>query len=121
MSLIGDFFNIFLITPLTNLFVLLTTLTGNAGIAVILLTILIRTRHAPADAEADAQHAHDGGAGSPRQQEIQKRYKDPKRRPEEMMKLYREAGINPLGCFSSMLIQMPDPDRAVPHVYHRGG
>jgi YidC/Oxa1 family membrane protein insertase len=23
------------------------------------------------------------------------------------MKLYREAGINPLGCFSSMLIQMP--------------
>jgi YidC/Oxa1 family membrane protein insertase len=24
-----------------------------------------------------------------------------------MMKLYREAGVNPLGCFSSMLIQMP--------------
>jgi YidC/Oxa1 family membrane protein insertase len=43
----------------------------------------------------------------PRQQEIQRRYKDPRRRQQEIMKLYREAGFNPLGCFSSFLIQIP--------------
>jgi YidC/Oxa1 family membrane protein insertase len=40
-------------------------------------------------------------------QEVQKRYKDPRRRQEETMRLYREAGVNPLGCFSSMIIQFP--------------
>ncbi|KKK82958.1 hypothetical protein LCGC14_2798180, partial [marine sediment metagenome] len=42
----------------------------------------------------------------PRMQEIQKKYKDPKRRQEETMKLYRESGVNPLGCFLPMAIQM---------------
>jgi YidC/Oxa1 family membrane protein insertase len=39
-------------------------------------------------------------------QELQKKYKDPKRRQEEMMKLYREHGINPLGCAMPLIIQM---------------
>jgi YidC/Oxa1 family membrane protein insertase len=39
-------------------------------------------------------------------QEIQKKYKDPKRRQEETLKLYRETGVNPLGCFMPMAIQM---------------
>jgi YidC/Oxa1 family membrane protein insertase len=43
----------------------------------------------------------------PRIQEIQKQYKDPKRRSEETMKVYRELGINPLGCVLPMLVQMP--------------
>jgi YidC/Oxa1 family membrane protein insertase len=43
----------------------------------------------------------------PQMQEIQKKYKDPKRRQEETMKLYQEAGINPLGCVVPMLIQFP--------------
>jgi YidC/Oxa1 family membrane protein insertase len=43
----------------------------------------------------------------PRIQEIQKRYKDPRRKSEEQMKLYRESGVNPLGCLSGMLLQFP--------------
>jgi YidC/Oxa1 family membrane protein insertase len=39
--------------------------------------------------------------------ELQKQYQDPRRRSEEKMKLYREAGVNPLGCLFTMLIQMP--------------
>jgi YidC/Oxa1 family membrane protein insertase len=46
-------------------------------------------------------------AMQPRQQEINKRYKDPKRRQQEIMKLYKEAGVNPLGCFSSFFLQIP--------------
>ena len=44
---------------------------------------------------------------SPLLQDVQKRHSDPRRRSEEQMKLYREAGINPVGCFSSMLLQFP--------------
>jgi YidC/Oxa1 family membrane protein insertase len=103
---ISDFFRIFLITPLTNLFVLLTTLTGNAGIAVILLTIIIRVVTLPMTLK-QMRMTRMMAAMQPRQQEINRRYKDPKRRQQELMKLYREAGINPLGCFSSFLLQIP--------------
>jgi YidC/Oxa1 family membrane protein insertase len=44
-------------------------------------------------------------AAQPVIQELQKKYKDPKRRQEEMAKVYREFGINPLGCLAPMLIQ----------------
>ena len=106
MGFIGDFFDLFLITPLTNAFVLLTTLTGNAGLAVILLTILIKIVTLPLQLrQLHGMRAMQ--AIQPRMQELQKRYKDPRRRQQEMMKLYREAGINPLGCLSGLLIQMP--------------
>ncbi len=104
--MIGQFFDLFLINPLTNLFVFLTAFTGNAGLAVIVLTILIRALTLPLTLK-QMRSTRAMAAMAPRMQEIQKRYKDPKRRSEEQMKLYRELGINPLGCFSSMLIQMP--------------
>jgi YidC/Oxa1 family membrane protein insertase len=105
-GLIGDFFTVFLINPLINLFVFLTTLTGNAGIAVILLTIIIRIITFPLTVK-QMHSTRMMAAVQPRMQEIQKKYKDPRRRSQEQMKLYREAGINPLGCVSSMLLQFP--------------
>lgn len=105
-GVIGDFFRIFLITPLTNLFVLLTTLTGNAGLAVILITIIIRIVTLPLTLK-QMRMTRLMAAMQPRQQEINKRYKDPRRRQQEMMKLYRESGISPVGCFSSFLLQIP--------------
>jgi YidC/Oxa1 family membrane protein insertase len=106
MGFIGEIFNTFLINPLTNLFVLLTTLTGNAGIAVILLTILIRIMTLPLTLKQMHSTRMMMVLG-PRMEEIKKRYKDPRRRSEEQMRLYREAGVNPLGCFSSMILQFP--------------
>ena len=106
MNYIGDVFNFVLITPLTNLFVLLTNLSGNAGIAVILLTVIIRLITMPLTIK-QMHSTRAMMALAPRQAELQKKFKDPRRRQQETMKLYREAGINPLGCFSSMLIQMP--------------
>jgi len=103
---LGDLLNFFLITPLINLFVLLTTVTGNAGIAVILLTIIIRLVTFPLTVK-QMHSTRMMAAMQPRMQEIQKKYKDPRRRSQEQMKLYREAGINPLGCISSMLLQFP--------------
>jgi YidC/Oxa1 family membrane protein insertase len=106
MGFIGEIFNLFLINPLTNLFVLLTTLTGSGGLAVILLTIIIRIITLPLTMK-QMHSTRMMAALAPRMQEITKKYKDPRRRSEEQMKLYREAGFNPLGCFSSMLLQFP--------------
>jgi YidC/Oxa1 family membrane protein insertase len=106
MGFIGDLFNLVLIDPLTNLFVLLGALTGNAGFAVILLTIIIRLLTLPLTLK-QMHSTRMMAMLTPRMQEIQKKYKDPRRRSEEQMKLYRELGINPLGCASSMLLQFP--------------
>jgi YidC/Oxa1 family membrane protein insertase len=44
----------------------------------------------------------------PKMQEIQKKYaKNQQKLQQEMMKLYKEAGVNPLGCLWPMLIQLP--------------
>jgi len=106
LDIIGWVFATFLINPLTNLYVLLSALTGNAGFGVILLTIFIRVVTLPTTLK-QMHTTRMMAAINPRMQEIQKRYKDPKRRSEEQMKLYKEAGINPLGCFSGMLLQFP--------------
>lgn len=104
--MIGDFFNLVLINPLTNLFVLLTIVLGNAGLAVIALTVIIRFLTLPLTLK-QLRMTRLMAAIQPRMQEIQKKHRDPRRRSEEQMKLYREMGVNPLGCFGSMLIQFP--------------
>jgi len=44
----------------------------------------------------------------PKMLELQKKYgKNQQRLQQEMMKLYREAGINPLGCLWPLLVQFP--------------
>ena len=43
----------------------------------------------------------------PRMKEVQNRYKDPQERSRAMMSLYKEAGVNPLGCLGPMIIQLP--------------
>jgi YidC/Oxa1 family membrane protein insertase len=106
MDYLGYIFNLILIDPLTNLFVALTVLTGNAGFAVIILTLIIRAVTLPLTLR-QMRTTRMMAAIAPRMQEIQKRYKDPRRKSEEQMKLYKEAGVNPLGCFSSMLLQFP--------------
>ena len=99
-------FNTFLVYPLTNLFVAFTVLTGNAGLAVILVTIFIRFVTLPLNLK-QMRTTRAMAALAPQLQTLQKRFKDPKRRSQEQMRLYREAKISPAGCFSSLLIQMP--------------
>ena len=103
----GALFDVVLINPLTNLLVFLShVFFGNVGLAIIALTFLIRGATLPLTLK-QLRSTRAMAAIGPRMQEIQKRYKDPKRRSQEQMKLYKEAGLNPLGCFSSMLLQMP--------------
>ena len=96
-----------LVVPMTNLLVLFSVFSlGNFGIAIILFTIFMRLVTWPVQiSQFKSMRAMQ--EVQPRIQEIQKKHKDPQRRSEETMKLYREAGVNPLGCIWPMLIQFP--------------
>ena len=96
-----------LVTPMTNLLVLLARASfGSFGIAIIIFTGLMRAITWPlTQQQLKASRAMQ--STQPQIQEIQKKYKDPKRRSEETMKVYKEAGFSPLGCIWPMLIQFP--------------
>ncbi len=95
------------INPMINLLIVLQqALFGNFGLAIIVFTVLMRLATLPLMLRQLASSRKMQEIG-PRVQELQKKYKDPKRRQEETMKLYREAGVNPIGCLGPMLIQMP--------------
>ena len=95
------------INPMINgLIVLQRLLFGNFGLAIILFTILVRAATLPLTLR-QLHSSRRMQALSPRIQEINKKHKDPKRRQEETMKLYREAGVNPIGCLGPMIIQFP--------------
>jgi YidC/Oxa1 family membrane protein insertase len=102
----GQAWTTLLMNPLINSLLLLTNLVGgNFGIAIILFTVILRVATLPFTLR-QLRSTKAMQAIQPRMQEAQKKYKDPKRRQEETLKLYREAGVNPLGCFLPMAIQM---------------
>lgn len=94
------------INPLINVLMLLNIITfGSFGLTIILFTLLLRLVTLPLTIR-QLQSTKAMQSIQPRMAELNKKYKDPKRRQEEMMKLYKEAGFNPLGCFGPMLIQI---------------
>lgn len=94
--------------PILNVLIVLShVLFGQFGLAIIALTIIVRLVSWPltrrqlnsTKAMQDMQ---------PKLQELQKKYgKNKQKLQQEMMKLYKEAGVNPLGCLWPMLIQFP--------------
>jgi len=96
---------------LTNFFtaVLVAThrVVPNYGVAIILITIVVRLLMFPI-MQRQMRSMKRMGAMAPRMKEIQEQFKDDKeRQSQEMMKLYRESGFNPLtGCLP-MFLQLP--------------
>lgn len=107
LELLSWLWNNGLVIPMTNLLILLATLSfGNFGVAIIIFTVIMRGITWPLT-QQQLRASRAMQTAQPRIQEIQKQYKDPRRRSEETMKLYREAGFSPLGCIWPMLVQMP--------------
>ncbi|HSM52655.1 MAG TPA: membrane protein insertase YidC, partial [Erythrobacter sp.] len=82
-------------------------LAGNFGVAIILLTVIVRGLMFPI-----AQKQFAGMAAmraiQPKMKAIQERYKDDKQKQQqEVMKLYKDEGINPLAGCLPILIQIP--------------
>lgn len=79
----------------------------NYGVAIILLTVLVRLVTAPLT-HKQMESMKRLGAMQPRMKEIQEKYKaDRERQSQEMAKLMRETGWNPLGGCLPMLLQFP--------------
>jgi YidC/Oxa1 family membrane protein insertase len=79
----------------------------NFGIAIIILTILIRVVLLPLGIK-QIKSMQAMQAIQPKVKELQKKYKGNKQKAqEETMKLYREHGVNPLGGCLPLLLQFP--------------
>ena len=82
-------------------------LVPNYGVAIILLTILIRVVLLPLGVK-QIKSMQAMQAIQPKVKEIQKKYKSNKQKiNEETMKLYAETGVNPLGSILPVLLQFP--------------
>jgi YidC/Oxa1 family membrane protein insertase len=107
VDIIGFLWNAVLVNPMANALVLLNNaFFGSFGLAIIILTVFMRGITFPLTLR-QLRSSRAMSAMSGRLSEIQKKYKDPKRRQEETMKIYREAGVNPLGCLLPMVAQVP--------------
>ncbi|MFQ6059117.1 MAG: YidC/Oxa1 family membrane protein insertase [Anaerolineae bacterium] len=85
----------------------LSGLTGSYGIAIILLTAIIRLLTMPLTLQ-QLRSSKAMQELQPKLQALQKKYgKDREKLSQEQMKLYREAGVNPLAGCLPMVIQMP--------------
>ena len=108
LSVVIDIWNQLIIQPMINgLVMLYAYLFLNFGIAIIAFTLLVRLALVPLTVKQSRQ-IKAMGALQPKMKEIQERYKgDRQRASQETMKLYREQGVNPLGCLGPMFIQFP--------------
>jgi YidC/Oxa1 family membrane protein insertase len=82
-------------------------LTGNFGVAIIILSVIIQIMLTPLSFKSYKAMAVMKKI-QPEMQAIQKKYKeDPKRMNQEVMDLYKRHGTNPLGGCLPMLLQIP--------------
>lgn len=107
LSIVGVW-NVVLLKPMLNFLILLSKgFLHNFGLAVIVLTIIVRVLMFPFTMrQLRASRAMQ--QIQPKVKELQKKYaKDQQKLGQETMKLYKELGYNPLGCVLPMLIQFP--------------
>tara|TARA_B100001142_G_C14326175_1_gene652376 strand:- start:240 stop:1175 length:936 start_codon:yes stop_codon:yes gene_type:complete len=108
VEFIGQIWNSILIQPMVNSLVLLYSMANyNFGIAIVLFTIIIRAGMMPLTVKQSRQMKA-MSALQPKLKEIQAKYKsDRQKQSQETMKMYKDNGVNPIGCLGPMFIQMP--------------
>jgi YidC/Oxa1 family membrane protein insertase len=83
------------------------SISGSWGLAVILLTIFVRLCLWPIHAKSTMTMKRMGLLG-PLMKELQEKYKDnPQQQQMEVMKLYKDYGVNPLGGCLPLFLQFP--------------
>lgn len=105
--MIGDIFNLILLDPLFNGLVFIYTYIPNLGVAIIILTILIKLLlYIPSRSSIRAQKILQ--ETQPKLKEIQKKYKnDREELGRQTMKFYKENKVNPFSSCLPLLIQLP--------------
>ena len=108
LELVGDIWNTLIISPMINsLLVLYSVLLSDFGFSIIGFTVLVRAVLVPLTVKQSRQMRAMTSL-QPKLKAIQERYKDDRQRiSQETMRMYREQGVNPLGCLGPMFIQFP--------------
>jgi len=97
----------FIAHPLFWLLKLLYRATGNYGVAIVLISVLTRVPFIPLMNKQQSSMKKMQQI-TPKVQELKKKFKnDPQRLNQETMKLYKEAGVNPMSGCMPMLLQIP--------------
>ncbi len=92
---------------LLNFMNLLHSWLGNYAVAIVVLTIIIRGVLWPLQ-NASTKSMRKMQALGPKMQALKEKYKDdPTRMNQEVMKMYKEHGVNPVGGCLPMLLQIP--------------
>ncbi len=108
MGSITDIWTTFILQPMLNALLLLySVLGGQFWLAIIVFTIVVRLLMTPLTLPQQ-KAAKKMQQLQPQLKELQKKYgKDREALAREQMKLYKEAGANPLGGCLPMLVQFP--------------
>jgi len=104
----AELWSLIILNPVLNVLIALSSILSNSfGLAIIALTIVVRLILAPLTLrQINSTKAMQ--TMQPKIQELQKKYgKNQQKLQQEMMKVYKEAGVNPLGCIWPMLVQFP--------------
>ena len=97
----------FIAQPIFHLLDWLFKLTGNFGVAIIGLTVVVKALYAPIAAKQYSSMAR-MRVVQPKMKEIQERWKDDKvRQQSEMMALYKTEKVNPVAGCLPVVIQIP--------------
>lgn len=92
---------------INSLLVLYVIFWNNMGIAIIVFTLIVRLLTMPLTLKQVRQMRHMTTL-QPKMKEIQERYKNDRARvSQETMKLYKDAGVSPIGCLGPFVVQMP--------------
>ncbi|MDO8690050.1 MAG: YidC/Oxa1 family membrane protein insertase [Dehalococcoidia bacterium] len=100
--------NLVILQPMLNFLILLYNVTfSNFGVAILVFTLVIRLLMLP----LTLQQLHASRkmmSIQPKMKELQSKHgKDREKISQETMKLYKEHGVNPLGCALPTLVQFP--------------
>ena len=108
LEVLGDIFIFLLLQPMLNgLVFLYDVLFESMALAIIALTVIVRVAFYPLTLKQLKSSAR-MQALQPQMQEIRNRFKNnPQLQQRETMKMYREAGVSPLGCLGPMVVQFP--------------
>ncbi|MCY4530621.1 MAG: YidC/Oxa1 family membrane protein insertase [Chloroflexi bacterium] len=108
MELIGDIWDLVINRPMINSLVFLYWVCfSNFGLSIIVFTVATRLLMVPLTMR-QVKMTRAMSELAPKAQEISEKYKgDSQRRSQETMKLYRESGVNPVGCLGPLVLQMP--------------
>ena len=108
MEFLGQIWSNVFIQPMINTLILLYSLAfSNFGMAIAIFTIVIRAAMMPLTVKQSKQMKA-MSALQPKIKEIQSRFaNDKQRQSKETMQLYKDQGVNPIGCLCPMFIQMP--------------